>query len=100
MIQDITLDENLDLLIEDGDFVISDSIQQEILLLINTSVGSWKQSPLMGVGIQYYLRSAGQGQSLRRNINVNLEADGLISDEVIVNANDLSDITVVAHRNE
>ena len=42
---------NGDLQIVDGDFVISRSDNQNIELILLSSIGSWKQSPLLGADI-------------------------------------------------
>lgn len=76
MVQDILIDDDADLRIENGDFVVGDSDQQHVLLIINTFPGHWKQYPTCGVGIMQYFVSSGQGAVLRRSINVQLTADG------------------------
>lgn len=101
--QDILLDEDFDLLIENGDFVIGESVNQDIALIINTWVGHWKKSPLIGVGIQNYLNSSGQSVTIRRNISVGMDADSIIIDDLFVSNNNLDSqgsIIVVGHRNE
>lgn len=97
--KDITLDEDLDLQFVNGDFRLTDTIEQEILLLINATPGSFKQFPLAGVGIVDYLASAGQQGAIRRAIKVNLEADGMVVDTCTVGI-DPTDIQIDAHRNE
>ena len=76
MTQDILIDDEADLRIENGDFVLGESDQQHVVLLINTFAGHWKQFPTCGVGIIQYLASSNQGAALRRSINVQLTADG------------------------
>jgi hypothetical protein len=75
-VKDIELDEDVDLVIENGDFSVSESDQQHIILIINTFPGHWKQFPTCGTGIIQYLASSGQGSKLNRSIRVQLEADG------------------------
>lgn len=74
--QDIQLDDDGDLLIRNGDFVIGPSDNQHIQDLINASVGWWKEFPLVGVGIENYQGSSGAQQQLERSIKVQLEGDG------------------------
>ena len=76
MTQDIQLDDNGDLLIRNGDFVIGASDNQHIQDIINASVGWWKEFPLVGVGIANYQSSSGAQQQLERSIKVQLEGDG------------------------
>ena len=79
--QDILLTTDYDLAISDGDFVVGESDNQHIELIINTATGAWKQYPTLGVGIIKYSGSTGQINSLRRDININLKADGYIKVE-------------------
>ena len=92
MVKDIILNDENDLQFSNGDFVINDSDQQHVLLILNTNQGSWKQYPLVGVGIRKYLNSSGQSQVLRRSIAVQLEADGYNVNDVIVQNNDVYSI--------
>jgi hypothetical protein len=83
-IKDIILDENLDLVIENGDFKISNSDMQHIELICITDVGHWKQSPLLGVGIQKYIASSGQQDALKRAINIQLASDGYKVNQILL----------------
>ena len=52
MRHDITLDNNFDLQIVDGDFLVSVSDEQNIELLLISCAGMWKQYPLVGANIK------------------------------------------------
>jgi hypothetical protein len=86
-VKDILLDDNLDLVIDKGDFKVGESDQQSQVLIINTNLGDWKQFPLTGVGINQYLGSSGQSDVIKRAIGIQLSADGFKVNEVIVRAN-------------
>lgn len=75
---DIKLDNDGDLYIDPntGDLKIDLSDKQHIKDIINSNVGWWKQFPLVGVGVQYYLNSSGFQQQLEREIKIQLTADG------------------------
>ena len=75
---DLKLDEDGDLYIDPntGDLKIDLSDKQHIKDIINSNTGWWKQFPLVGVGVQYYLNSSGLDQQLEREIKVQLTADG------------------------
>lgn len=89
-VKDIILNEENDLIInETGDFLIKESDQQHIVLIINTFIGDWKNHPYCGVGIIRYLSASGQHQTLRRNISVQLEADGYNVNDVVLKGNQL-----------
>jgi hypothetical protein len=90
LVQDFILDNTYDLVIENGDFVIAPSDEQHINLLFKTTVGSWKQFPLVGIGIDYYQASAGQVDTLKRNINVQLTTDGYTITRLILQENDIN----------
>ena len=74
-VQDILLNESFEIEFKDGDFKIGDSDKNHIALIIRTAVGNWKEFPLVGVGIDYYLASSGNESLLKRNISVQLGAD-------------------------
>ena len=84
MVKDISLEEDLDLTITNGDFVISDSDQNHVINILKAYTGGFKQFPLVGVGIDYYLASSGTQQVIKRNITVQLESDGYKVNEVEV----------------
>lgn len=88
-----------DLHIVNGDFNVKESDSQHIELIIDSWIGSWKQYPLCGVGIENYIKSSGQSLALKRNIAVQLEADGFTEVDVYVSPYDILDITVDATRN-
>lgn len=73
---DILLDENLDLIIENGDFKIGASDQQHQEAIIRTWTGQWKEFPFLGVGINFYLGGSGLMQELEREIRIQLVDDG------------------------
>lgn len=82
--QDIQLTDNYDLEIKNGDFVIADSDEQHIELLLLSFQGEWKNSPLSGCNI----RAAKNGKinrMLDRHIRVQLEADGFDLEEMNIN---------------
>lgn len=88
-----------DLHIVNGDFDVQESDSQHIELIIDSWIGSWKQYPLCGIGIDNYVKSSGQSLALKRSISVQLEADGFTEIDVYVSPYDILDITVDATRN-
>jgi len=87
-VKDIIL-EDYDLVIENGDFKVSSSDNQHIELICITDLGHWKEYPLVGVGIQKYIASSGQTESLKRTINVQLSADGYnVSQVEVIGSNE------------
>lgn len=76
--KDLKLDADGDLYVNPntGDLEIDFSDKQHIKDIINSNVGWYKQYPLVGVGIQYYLNSSGMEQQAEREIKIQLTADG------------------------
>lgn len=89
MVKDIILDDSNDLSFSVGDFVIKDSDQQHVILIINTFLGQWKQYPFVGVGIVRYLNSSGKQGTLKRNITVQMIADGYEVKDIILKDNSI-----------
>lgn len=75
MNQDFALYGN-DLYTQDGDFAIAESDSQHIADTLNSFPGWWKQYPADGVGVFYFFNSAGQEQTLKRKIMIQLQSDG------------------------
>jgi hypothetical protein len=90
--QDFLLDENYDLLVVNGDFVIGVSDNQHIQDIIQSYIGWWKQFPLVGVGIQSYVNSNGQDQALARSIQIQLQSDGFTvqNPQVTINPDEIT----------
>ena len=73
---DFTLDGDSDLLIENGDFVLSHSDGMHLEHILYSNLGYWRTAPKVGVGLeQYFHASVGTGD-VKREIKIQLEADG------------------------
>lgn len=85
--EDFKLDENKDLLFENDDFLIDNTDQQNIELLLLSHKGSFKEYPILGVGISDYLKSPEIISRLRleNEISNQLEYDNFNIKEVDVN---------------
>jgi len=70
-----------DLLIEQGDWLIADSDQQHIQLLLTSMPAEWKENPETGVGLTLSQHGAIDG-FVKRTIAVQLEADGFKLDNL------------------
>ncbi len=74
---DILLDENNDYLAVDGDFAVGKSDEQHVSLLLSSTPGSWRRTPLVGVGLVNFAKKQNVAlPEMRRAIEVNLKADG------------------------
>ncbi|SIT25656.1 hypothetical protein SAMN05421786_11549 [Chryseobacterium ureilyticum] len=73
---DLILDENFDIKIEDGDFVIGESTFQNQNLLILADKGQFKMDPTVGVGTRRFLESS-KKDDLAREIRQEFIKDGM-----------------------
>jgi len=77
MRNDILLDENNELLIIGGDFVMGQSDQQHVKNIVESFKGEYKQNPLVGFGVINYLKRDDKIESeFRRDLKIQLENDG------------------------
>ena len=86
---DYILDDELDLIIDTntGDFkrtVFEQCDQQAASLIILTEIGGWREHPLCGFGIDKYKNSSGAQQTMKRDMIVQLTADGITVNSLIV----------------
>jgi len=96
---DVILDNNLDLSIANGDFVVDDAEQQNQELILAAQQGAYRNSPLVGVGITNYLKSSftvANVDKLRQKIRLQMQYDGYQT--VNVQINSFMDIELQAER--
>ena len=101
--QDLDTDnEQKDIVIDalTGDFIARDSDKAHIDYIVNTSVGQWKQSPLLGVGIFTFLNAAGGLQTAKRVIQTQLTDDGYRVDKITTTEAGELDIIAELEANE
>lgn len=79
---DLDIDDNFDLLIKDGDFVVSPSDDHTQTIIVISSKGSFRFAPMIGVNIYTYLNSTGQADSIKRDIQQQLTLDGYRVDSI------------------
>lgn len=72
---DFLTDVDGDLQIENGDFLTGHSDDQHIQHLLQSTIGTIKDAPLLGVGIVDQSSGVIDG-SIKRKIDINLQADG------------------------
>lgn len=73
---DMLLDETGDLDFSNGDFVIGDSNQQNVGLILKSFMGSFKEYPFIGFGLQKYLKSTVTPVRFKRELKIQLNYDG------------------------
>lgn len=72
---DLLLDDNFDILIQNGDLVAGESTRQHQILLLLSEKGEWREFPLRGVGLRSWLLDDQVGD-LNAQIKREFEADG------------------------
>lgn len=91
---DFILDDNLDLKIENGDFVIGESTAQHQKLLILADKAEFKEVPMRGVGAKRYLEDH-DTSGLARAIRTEFIADGMTVNQIKITA----DLTIEVDAN-
>jgi len=73
--QDILLDENNDLKFSSGDFLVSDSFEQDVRLILQLTKGALKSDAVLGVDLIKTVNSKGDATAIKQKIRLNLERD-------------------------
>lgn len=94
--KDLLLDDTGDLKVLNGDFVIGESTQQEIELLLTSFKGEFKEHPLVGAEIQRLLKAQAGITTMKSVVREQLEDDGF---KKVSFAIENEEITVNAQRN-
>lgn len=79
-VTDILLDDNMEPIRRNGDFVIGDATLQNQKLLILTEKGELRQHPVSGVGVRNYLNDEDGLVDLQVDIQREFEADNMTVD--------------------
>jgi len=82
---DLGVDESVNFLLENGDFVVTGSDKQLIIMAFQTSRGSWNEYPTFGVGFNLVYGAFGQeiGQQisdLKKRLNLFMMDYGILFD--------------------
>lgn len=73
--KDIILNEDFDIKIVNGDFVVSESQQQHIEAIFLDKKGEYKEFPLIGFGAENYLKSNVSKTEFKRDLKIQLAYD-------------------------
>ena len=75
-VKDFDLGDDLDLLFDiSGDFLVTESDQNHVIVILTTYLGSFREFPLVGLGINRYMAATIEPSVLTRDIKVQLIAD-------------------------
>jgi hypothetical protein len=85
-VRDFALDEEGDLKIVNGDFSVEFSDEDHVEDILLSSLGHWKQFPLLGVEIEKQISTnQNQQQIIKRKIQQQLKSDGYRTGEINFN---------------
>jgi len=89
MAKDVLLDDDYDLKILNGDFVIGESTMQDVVLILQTNKGEWKHDPILGCNLIELIKSKSSKVEVEKRVRLQLERDGKNYDKIknIINFN-------------
>lgn len=76
MANDLILTEGFDLEIANGDFVIGESIEQEVVLILKSNQGEWKNDPFLGCNLIQLVNAKSNKTEIEKRVRIQLERDG------------------------
>lgn len=82
MALDLLLNDENDIQIANGDFVIGESLTQEVALILKSSQGEWKSDPLTGANLIQLINSNVDETSLRKRVKLHLQRDNKDYNEI------------------
>lgn len=82
MDNDILLGEDGDLLIRNGDFVVGESLTQEVGRILKLNQGELKNDPLLGVNMIELVNSQSTALEIETKVKLHLKRDGKDFNEV------------------
>lgn len=85
MAKDIKINDENELIIENGDFVIDESDNQNVHLIIEAEKGEIRSSPELGFGIIKKLKKTGRSIDFLREMKIELGKDGYNKVDITVN---------------
>lgn len=74
--------------------VIDEVDYQNVDHLVIANKGEFKEHPILGVGAERYLKSVGRQEHLRREIAIQLEADGYKTKDISVSRTGIIEIDI------
>ena len=77
MAKDFLTNDNLELIIRNGNFVIGESVEQEVNYIVLSNKGQFYKKPLLGVGVNKELNSTGRLIGIKQDIRNEIISDGI-----------------------
>jgi hypothetical protein len=91
---DFYIDQNMDIQIANGDFIISDNNVQDYHCLLKTAPGEWRFDNRLGVNIKQYLGSKRADIYIKSNIEEQRRLTGLPRFNITIDNLDDLNITI------
>lgn len=82
MAKDILLNENNEIQILNGDFLIGESEFQEVEIILKLRQGELKPDPILGANIQHFMKGKYDRIAIEKRVKINLERDGKNYDQI------------------
>lgn len=100
--KDFLLDEDGDIQFDaNGELVTTeDATEQNQKLILLSQKGEWKESPKVGVGIIDYILGDGDGDDLRKEIQEQMEMDGMTVSKLNIDKDFTVDLEAIYKTNE
>jgi len=95
---DILTDDNNELLIRNGDFVLGDSDNQQTYFLMESTFNYFKNSPFLALNFRNNLNGVYRKATVQREIRQILLLDGFTRIDIDIPRNDLNNVNVNARR--
>lgn len=73
--EDITLNDNNDINIINGDFDIGQSEMQEVSLILQSTQGEWKADPILGPNLYRFINGKTNKAEIEREVAIHLAID-------------------------
>lgn len=80
--EDILLDDTNDIIIQNGDFAIGDSLTQEVGLILGLTQGTLNSDPVLGPNLFLLMKSTGNKETIATRVKLHLARDGKNYDEL------------------
>ena len=93
-LKDFRVDNDGDLLFNDGDMDLIVSSDENARAIIYSNPGDWAQHPSLGVGIENYLNGELYQQILRDVVDAQLTMDGFVLDDFEVSGSNKKDYSL------
>jgi hypothetical protein len=92
MAKDILLKQDGDLWIENGDFKVGISEEQDIARIVEALPGHFRNNPIIGFGFAKRIKNLASPESIRKGIDTHLQLDGFREVLVEFQGNKVSNI--------